>query len=412
MKRRWPNMPMFNYTALNASGGEIKGRLQSSDESSAAATLRDRGLRLIEMKKGRSKSGFLGQANFSDWLASQRSVSNSSLVFFFRQLSFMLRAGLSVTGALELALKQVSSSRLNLVIRLMLSDIESGKPLSVAMAKHKDVFPGMAVNLMVAGETTGDLDSIMDRLAVHLEKKAALKAQTINAMIYPSVVVLAAIGVFIFMVVKIIPKFSEFLLAQGKVLPPSTQLLIDISDYVRTNGLVLFGCAIAVIVTILVTYQFPKWRLTIDSILLRIPVVGSTLKLASMAQMTWALSILLRSGVTVFDALKITGKLLGNRVYSSKLIAASDDILKGNDMASSIEHRQMPPLVTQMIAVGEGTGSLDNVLQELGIYYEQLLEIAIKRMSALIEPAMILIIGTMVGFVYYAFFQALFSLVG
>ncbi len=405
-------MPMYNYTALNASGGEIKGRLQAGDESAAAVILRDRGLRIIEMKKGRSNSGFLGQANFSDWLASQRSVSNTSLIFFFRQLSFMLRAGLSVASALELALKQVSTPRLNLVIRLMLKDIEAGKALSVSMAKHKDVFPDMAINLMVAGENTGDLDTIMDRLAIHLEKKAALRAQTINAMIYPSVVLVAAIGVFVFMAVKIIPKFADFLLAQGRLLPPSTQLLIDTSDYVLTNGLYIIAYVAAVIIAILITYQFPKGRLVIDSILLRIPVVGSALKLSAMAQMTWALSILLRSGVTVFDALKITGNLLNNRVYSSKLVSGSDEILKGQDMASSISHPQMPPLVTQMIAVGEGTGSLDNVLQELGIYYEQLLEVAIKRMSALIEPAMILVIGAMVGFVYYAFFKALFSLVG
>ncbi|MBE0439968.1 MAG: type II secretion system F family protein [Gammaproteobacteria bacterium] len=404
-------MPQFTYTALTGSGGELKGQLQADDLNAAALMLRERGLRVLQMKQGKGKTGFLGQANFSDWLASQRSVSTSALIFFFRQMSFMLRAGLSIAHALELAQTQMSSPRLNLVVRLMLKDIESGLAMSVAMKKHNDVFPDMAVNLVVAGENTGDLDAIMDRLALHMEKKAALKAQTINAMIYPSIVVLAAIGVGTFMVLKIIPKFAQFLLGKGKVLPPSTQMLIDISDYVRENGLLIIAAVIAFIVSVLLAYQTKAGRLAVDKALLRVPIIGTMLVTGAMAQMTWALSILLRSGVTIFDALKITGNLMNNRVYIDKLQQASAKIMQGRDMASSIDHPRIPALVTQMIAVGENTGSLDQVLQELGIYYEKLLEIAIKRMSAMIEPAMILIIGSMVGFVYYAFFQALFSLV-
>ena len=405
-------MPSFAYTALDNSGIELSGRHQAADMTAAAQELRQRGLRVLEVKQSRAKAGFLGQANFTDWYASQRSVSPSALIFFFRQMAFMLRAGLPIAQAFELSLKQVSSSRLNLVIRLMLKDIEAGHALSLAMKKHKEVFPDMAINLVVAGESTGDLDTIMERLALHLEKKAALRAQMINAMIYPIIVVIVAIGVAAFMAVKIIPKFATFLLAQGKVLPPSTQMLIDLSDSIRSNGLTIIAVAIAIVVAVLAFYQTKKGRLILDNVLLRMPVIGNLLVTGTMAQMTWALSILLRSGVTVFDALKIVGNLLTNRVYSDKLIEASDQILSGRDMATSIEHKKMPPLVLQMIAVGENTGSLDQVLQELGTYYEKLLENAIKRLTAMIEPAMILLIGGMVGFVYYAFFQALFSLVG
>lgn len=405
-------MPLFAYTALTASGSELSGKQHSADLSSAAQNLRERGLRVVELKQLKSKGGFLGQANFSDFLASQRSVSSSSLIFFFRQMAFMLRAGLPVMQALELANHQVSSVRLKLTIRLMLKDIESGSALSLAMKKHKDVFSNMAINLIVAGENTGDLDVIMERLAIHLEKKAALRAHMINAMIYPVVVLVAAIGVGVFMTVKIIPKFADFLLAQGRVLPPSTQALIDFSIYVRSNGIMIISISIAVIIALLLIYQIKRGRYFIDSLLLRIPILGSMFSTGEMAQMTWALSTLLRSGVTVFNALKITAELLNNRVFSDKLLHASTLILNGKDMASSIQHPQMPVLVLQMTAVGEKTGSLDHILQELGTYYEQLLETAIKRLSAMIEPAMILLIGGMVGFVYYAFFQALFSLVG
>ena len=405
-------MPLFAYTALTSSGSEMSGKQQSTDIGTAAKDLRERGLRILEIKPIKSKSGFLGQANFADFIASQRSVSASALIFFFRQMAFMLRAGMPVLHALELANHQVSSARLRLTLRLMLKDIEAGKALSAAMRQHKAVFPNMAVNLIIAAENTGDLDAIMERLAIHLEKKAALRAHMINAMIYPVVVLLAAIGVGIFMTVKIIPKFGEFLMAQGRALPPSTQALIDFSTYVRTNGLVIIGVAIAFIVILLLIYQTKRGRYFIDSLLLRIPVMGPMFTTGDMAQLTWALSTLLRSGVTVFDSLKVTAELLNNRVFSDNLIHASTLILHGKDMASSIQHPQMPVLVLQMTAVGEKTGSLDHVLQELGTYYEQRLETAIKRLSAMIEPAMILLIGGMVGFVYYAFFQALFSLVG
>jgi type IV pilus assembly protein PilC len=225
------------------------------------------------------------------------------------------------------------------------------------------------------------------------------------------VVVIAALGVGVFMVTKIIPKFADFLLAQGRALPGSTQTLIDISDFVRDNGLSIIAVLIAIIVVTLIAYQTRVGRVQIDSFVLRIPVIGSALVTGAMSQMSWALSILLKSGVTVFDALKISSRLMGNKVYANKLEQASAKIMGGAEMSASIQHPQIPVLVTQMIAVGENTGTLDSVLQELGEYYEKLLEISIKRLSAMIEPAMVLVIGGMVGFVYYAFFQALFSLV-
>lgn len=405
-------MPLFSYIALTSAGNELSGKQQATDISAAMQVLRERSLRVVEIKPARGQGGFGGQENFSDWLASQRSVSQSSLIFFFRQMAFMLRAGLAVTESLTLTNEQISSSRLKLTSKLMLKDIESGHSLSSAMKKHPDVFPDMAVNLMVAGENTGDLDSIMERLAVHLEKKAALRAQMINAMIYPVIVVIAAIGVAAFMVLKIIPKFASFLLGQGKALPPSTQTLINISDYIQQNGIVIIGSVITFIVLILLSYQTKRGRLAIDYFLLRTPVIGPMLTTGSMGQITWALSTLLASGVTVYQSLKVTGELLSNRVFSDKMHHAAEKVLTGKDMSSSLQHPRIPVLVTQMIAVGERTGSLDKILQEMGTYYEQRLEIAIKRMTALIEPAMILLIGAMVGFVYYAFFQALFSLVG
>ncbi|AFI84375.1 type II secretion protein F [Methylophaga nitratireducenticrescens] len=378
----------------------------------AVQELRAQGLRVLDIRERKGQGGFLGQANFADWLATQRSVGTDALIFYFRQMAFMLKAGLPVAQALELAAGQISSSRLNLAVRVMLKDIEGGQSLSSAMKKHRDVFTNMMINLIVAGENTGELEVIMERLASHLEKRAALKKQMMTAMIYPVIVVLVAIGVAIFMVVSIIPKFATFLQGQGKALPASTQALIDISASIRENGLQLIIAAIAGLIALWLFYRTQQGRLILDRLLLHIPVLGKLMINGSMAQLNWAMSILLSSGVSIFDALKITADLMPNRVYADKLKQGASRVFAGHDLSSSIRHPMLPALVTQMIAVGERTGTLDHILQELGSYYEKVLETGIKRLTALIEPAMILVIGGMVGFVYYAFFQALFALAG
>jgi type IV pilus assembly protein PilC len=404
-------VPVFSYQALNRTGDELSGQMQAENSSAVAQALRSEGLRILKISE-RRRSGFLGQDNFKDWLATQRSVSTDSLIFFYRQMAFMLRAGLPLAECLELSASQITSPRLNLALRGMHKDIQNGQSLSVALRKHPEVFSDIAINLVVAGENTGELDVIMERLALHLEKKSQLRKQMINAMIYPVIVVLAAIGVAVFMVASIIPKFAKFIQGRGKRLPESTQALIDGAAYLRENGLIIVGVSICIVLLIYIVYSTYKGRRWIDRILFSFPIFGNLIVYGSMAQMNWALSILMRSGVTIFDALKITADLIANKIYADKLKGASERVMEGRDLMSSLSHPQMPPLVLHMIAIGERTGSLDKIQQELGVYYQDLLEIAIKRLSAMIEPAMILVIGGMVGFVYYAFFQALFALAG
>lgn len=405
-------MPTFKYKALNNQGKEIKGSLQASDSRSAIATLRQQAVFVVEIDQGsadKDGQGLSKEVDFS-FLSELRSVPTQELIFFFKQQTFMLRAGLPVLQALQLGRTQVSSSRLGRVIDKMILDIENGVTLSQAIAKHPKVFPPLAASLIMAGENTGELDIVMDRLADHLEKKAALKTQTINAMIYPTLVILAAIGVFIFLVIKIIPAFAKFFAGKGRGLPPSTQFLVDLSAFFVNYGLYVLAFILLGLVSLVILYQTPKGRYSLHNLLLRMPVMGKLMTVAAMAQLNWSLSMMLRSGLTALDALKITSKVIRNRVISDKVHAASDQILAGKDLSSSLQHPRIPTIVTQMIAVGERTGTLDNVLQQLGDYYEERLQLGIRRLSAMMEPALILVIGGMVGFVYYAFFQALFQL--
>jgi type IV pilus assembly protein PilC len=407
-------MPTFDYIAVNASGDESRGRIVADNTRAATADLRTRQLFVTEIKAGAASadgaSSTDGAKAFD--LSEYLSVKGQDVVFFFRQLSFMLRAGLPVVQALQLSRSQTSSGRLKIVISKMLSDIEAGSPMSQAMKKHPQVFTSLMVNLVHAGENTGDMDGIMDRIATHVEKSLALKAMIINAMIYPVVVMLAAIGVAVFLVWKIIPQFEKFLSGKGKALPPSTQMLIDSSHFLRDNGLIIIGIVIAVIIGIALTYKTHAGRLKLDAFVLKVPVFGKLLTSGAMAQLNWSMATMLRSGLTVRDGLLITAGVVTNLVVSEKLKLSAEMILAGRDLSSSVKHPAIPDLVIQMIAVGERTGTLDHVMHELGVFYEAMMQNGIKRLSTMIEPAMILIIGSMVGFVYYSFFQAMFKLAG
>ncbi len=404
-------MASFQYTAINAAGKERKGTIQALDEPMATAILREQGLYVVKLSGTIRMSSGLSREFDLSIIHQHLSVPKRDLIFFFKQLSFMLRSGLPVLQALQLSKTQATSGRLRLVLTKMIEDIEKGSPLSKAMEKHSDVFPVISVNLMMAGESTGSLDTVANRLATHLEKKAALRSQTINAMIYPAVVVLVAIGVVIFLVWKIIPQFAKFLLGRGKALPPSTQFLIDASNFALKYGLYFIAGFVFLFVALVMFYQTPQGRLAIDTALLKVPMLGKLLRFGAMAEFNWSLSMMLRSGLTAYDSLKICGKVITNRLISNKLFSAAEQILTGRDLSSSIKSPVIPDLVTQMTSVGEKTGTLDLVLYELGTFYDEQLQIGVKRMSAMIEPALILVIGGMVGFVYYAFFQAMFSLV-
>lgn len=405
-------MPSFDYIAVNVSGAESRGSLVADNARAATAELRARQLFVTEIREVAAGAGETAGLSKKFELSEYLSVGGQDIVFFFRQLSFMLRAGLPVVQALQLSRTQISSGRLKLVIGTMLTDIEAGAPMSQAMAKHPEVFTTLMVNLTSAGENTGDMDSIMDRIATHVDKGLALKAMIVNAMIYPAVVIMAAMGVAIFLVWKIIPQFEKFLVGKGKALPPSTQALIDSSHFLRDNGPLIVAGVVALVVGIVLIYKTHGGRLKLDALLLKLPVLGKLLTNGAMAQMNWSLATMLRSGLTVRDGLTITAGVVSNLVVSEKLKSSAELILAGRDLSGSVRHPAIPDLVVQMIAVGERTGTLDHVLTELGGFYETAMQNGIKRLSTMIEPAMILVIGSMVGFVYYSFFQAMFKLAG
>jgi type IV pilus assembly protein PilC len=402
-------MTRFQYTALDAQGFEQSGRIEAENSRAAAQLLRNRGLYATTIRDTAAVSIRSGEDVLAQ-LRELRSVGTFDLMFFFQQMALMLRSGLPMLEALDTAQMLTNSGRLASAIRRISVAVSSGERLSEALAAEPGIFPHLAVQLVGSAEASGEMDVILERIAEDLDRKADLKRNLLTALMYPSIVVLAAVGVSGFLVVGIIPKMAKFLERKGNALPPATQNLLDLSKFIQQWGWLIVIVLALLAVVLAVAYSRPRGRLLIDRVLLRIPKVGYSLQTASVTQLSWSLAILLKSGVTVLDSLKITAALIPNKAIAAVVEAMQTHILAGRDTASGLQSPLLPKLVPQMIAIGERTGSLDIVLRELGNYYQRELALQIKRLTAMIEPVLTLLIGGMVGYVYYAFFQALFGM--
>lgn len=402
-------MTRFQYTALDAQGFEQSGRIEAENSRAAAQLLRNRGLYAMTIRDTAAVSARSGEDLLAQ-LRELRSVGTFELMFFFQQMALMLRSGLPMLEALDTAQMLTNSGRLASAIRRISAAVSSGERLSEALAMEQSIFPHLAVQLVRSAEASGEMDVILERIAEDLDRKADLKRNLLTALMYPSIVVLAAVGVSGFLVVGIIPKMAKFLERKGNALPPATQNLLDLSKFIQQWGWLIVTVLALLAVVLAIAYSRPQGRLLIDRVLLKIPKVGYSLQTASVTQLSWSLAILLKSGVTVLEALKITAALIPNKAIAAVVEAMQTHILAGRDTASGLQSPLLPKLVPQMIAIGERTGSLDAVLRELGNYYQRELALQIKRLTAMIEPVLTLLIGGMVGYVYYAFFQALFGM--
>jgi type IV pilus assembly protein PilC len=401
-------MPQFEYEARDSQGKKTRGTVSAADERAVAIVLRRQALFLVRIiKSGAAPTNSTGI--LKGLFTKRPQVSSQNLIFFYKQMDFMLRSGLTVLQGLQLSKSLVGGAFQDVVAR-METDIQGGQRLSQAMAQHPKIFPQLSVNLVVAGESTGTLNVVFERLATFLERRLALRKQIISALTYPAIVMVATVVVVAFLLIKIIPTFARYITGKGNALPASTQMMIDISAFVTAYGIYVLTAIATVLLAIVSYYKTTGGRKTIDGLMLRLPVLGNLMTVSAMTQMNWALAMLINSGLTVVDALKITSGMIGNRVVAEKVNAAPALVLAGKDLAGSLRHPVIPNLVIQMIVVGERTGSLGHVLQELGRYYEEALQHGIKRMTTLLEPMLLAVIASSVGFVYFSFFQAMFQL--
>jgi len=403
-------MPSFRFTARDNSGRTTSGVAASGSAMSLAGELRQRGLLVLDVQPDAEASSAVSfSLNPFDWLP----PTSFDVEIGLQQLSSMLRSGLTLLSGLKTVADQARRPRMAKIWRDVYERIEEGASFSVALSAHKKYFPVYIIQLVKVGEQSGSLEIVLSRAAEHLERSRNLRMTLINALIYPSIVVLMSFGVAGFMLVSVIPKIQKFLVGRGRQLPGITQALMDLSNWVTLYMPYLIGGFVFGVIALILIYKWPPGRFSIDTILLRVPIVGGVLRLAGTAVFARGLSILLESGVTLLEGLRTVEQLVPNRAMSARVETVRNAVLSGGTLAESLAAgREFLPMLGRMAAVGEQTGTLDPVLTEVARFHEHQLAATVRRFSVLIEPAIIVIVGGIVGFVYIAFFVALFSLAG
>jgi type IV pilus assembly protein PilC len=404
-------MTGFTYLCLTAQGTEAHGQMDAPDEAAARRQLRERGLKVLRIAEG-AASGAGAMATlraFAYGLSRYRSISDGDRELFFHQIQLMLKSGHTVLEALAAAARLSSKARLADSLGRVAAGIQRGSSLAVACGSEKELFNRLALKLIEAGEASGELGAVFERLAALVERRTELRRQLITAMVYPSFVLIAAIAVITLLVVTVIPRFTLFLSGRGKATPWAAQTLMDVSDWLTARGGLIAAIVVAVTVGIPLMRRIPSTRRVIDRVVLAFPVLGATLVAAAMAQATWVFSVLIKSRLTVLESLRICAQVAGNATYVEVFAQAADDVLAGRSLAVALERPALPLLVRHMAAVGEKSGQVDVVMESLGTHYQKVLDARVKVMASMIEPVLTVMIGSMVGFVYYAFFQAMLA---
>jgi len=401
-------MPAFLYNARDTSGTRLSGTLESVSGAAAAAELRGRGMTIISMEESHEDAG-----STRSWTpASLLWIRSLDIEVSLYQLATLLRSGLTLLSAMRLVAEQSERVRLRQVWEEVVISVESGRTFAEALAQHR-CFNRLVVQLVSVGEQTGHLGPVLERAAVVLEKKRTLRAGLLTTLMYPTIVFLLAIGLAVYMVIGVLPKLQVFLRAMGKRLPPMTQRLLDISEWIQLNGLTTAIVSITLVIALVMVFLWPAGRAVIDALALRVPLLGKAFRTAGTAMFATSFSALLSSGVTLIEALRVSERLMSNRRLSAIVSTAREQVMQGGTLARQLDQPYgFMPMLPRMVAVGESSGTLDTVLDEVARFHESQLDRLIKRLSALIEPAVIVTVGTVVGYVYISFFMALFAATG
>ncbi|MEM6552375.1 MAG: type II secretion system F family protein [Planctomycetota bacterium] len=401
-------MPNFAYNIRTASGQTRAGVLDAIDAASASATLRQDGNLVLglEPTAERAAPRRRGQARVSRLPFVRPRIA--TLEVALRQISVMLDSGLTLLEALRTAADQATP-----LMRGTLTDIaeqvQQGRSLTQALERHR--WTGRMVGQLVeVGEQTGSLDVVLERAAGALEKRRLIIGQAIAALLYPTIVFVAAVAVSLFMLIYAVPRLTTYLNALGRSLPPMTQVMVDASNFLLVWWPVITGTMVLALICLAVAYATPPGRLFIDALLLRIPIVGYILRTSATAMFSRTFALLLASGVTIIEGMRTCQDLHRNRRLTVLIAQAREQVITGEPLAPGMAARKtFTPMLSSMIAIGERSGNLDETLLSCAVFHEQRLESLIRSLSSLVEIAIIIFVGGIVGYMYIAFMMALYG---
>jgi len=395
---------IYKWSGKAANGDVIKGEITSASEQEVKAYLRKQ--RIIPKSVSKKPKSLL--ASFGGG-----SVTDKDLVIFTRQFSTMIGAGLPLVQTLEILSTQTENKFFAKSIGEIKNDVEGGSTFADALKKHPKIFTDLYTNMVAAGEAGGILDTILIRLATYIEKAQNLKRKVKGAMVYPSVTMTVAIAVIVIIMVFVVPTFGKMFETLGGELPLPTQMIINMSDFLGgIGGLITLGSIIGLVIFVIQFKKTARGRKLIDRLILTLPVVGILFKKVAVAKFTRTLGTLISSGVPILDGLNITAKTAGNKIVEESVMMVRQGVSEGKTIAEPLsEAKVFPPMVTQMIAVGESTGALDNMLEKIADFYDDEVDIAVSNLTSMIEPVLMVFMGTTIGFIVIAMYLPIFKLI-
>jgi type IV pilus assembly protein PilC len=398
-------MATYAFKALDLAGSATKGEIEAADKQTVASQLRSKGLIVIDIEEKAAASA-------GDLLARFRRVKADDLVIASRQLSTMVHSGMSLLRALYVIEEQTESDKLREVWVEVRKDIEAGVALSEALKRHPDVFNELYVAMVQAGETGGILDQTLVRVATQLEKDAALRRQIKAAMVYPALIGGFALIVLVALVAFLVPVFEKIFADFGGELPAITKFTVWLSHMATERFYVLFGAGFGVV------FLFRKWknsergRMQWDRLKLKFPMkIGGIVQKVALARFSRTFSGLIAAGVPMLEAIDITGRTSGNKVIEMAMDDVRDSVKRGGSLTAPMAAvpEAFPVMVTQMIGVGEETGALETMMTKVADFYEEQVEAAVKALTSILEPVMIVIVGSIVGFIVIAMYLPMFK---
>ncbi|GAF64083.1 type II secretory pathway, component PulF [Bacillus sp. TS-2] len=397
-------MALYSYEGKQVDGKKVLGKIQAASVFEARDSLQKRGIIVLQVYP------------LNEWLNKElnigvRTVKNQEFVLFLRQFSTLLKAGIPIVSAIQVSAEQTVSKPLKGALHQVKEEVNSGISLSEAAKKHPTIFPELFINMIFAGEVGGNLDEIVDRLATSYEKQHRTKQKIVATLTYPSVVGFFALLVVTFLLTFVVPMFVSMFANMDQELPFLTIWVMNVGEFMTSFWWILLVVVFLILLFILYVKEDQRLLYYTDYLLLKIPFIGQLLQKAVLARMTRMMSSLFASSVPILDAVAIVERIIKNQVVNSVLKDARSHLERGESMTTPMkEHWAFPPLVTQLISVGEATGTLDSMLEQVASYYEEEVDAGTEQLKTFIEPVMIVAIALIVGMIVLAIMMPMFSL--
>ncbi|HEX7511284.1 MAG TPA: type II secretion system F family protein [Chitinivibrionales bacterium] len=398
-------MSKFIYTGVSSGGKQTKGEIQAENKNEAISLLRKNRIRVISIK--------VKPLELNLNLSFGSGVKLSQISRFTRQLSSMTSAGLPLVQCLDILSSQTDNKILGHAVQQISGDIQVGSTLADSMQKHPKIFNQLFCNMVAAGEASGNLDGVLTRLAEYQEKSEALRRKIKAAMTYPVIVGIIAVAVTIIMLTVIVPTFAKMFVDLGGEMPLPTRIVMGISDFLKNYILIIAALSTAGIIALVQYNKTEKGKFNIDSIKLKLPIFGDLERKSAVSRFSQTLATLLSSGVTILEALSITAKTSGNKVIEKGLMRTLEKITGGLTIAEPLKDTGVfPPMVIQMISVGEKTGDLSEMLIKVAEFYKEEVDAAVDALTSIIEPVMICFLGAGIGGILVAMYLPIFNMMG